>query len=200
MLNYCFSVCLKPYNTLAIDVTAKVFVKVNNQDELLEALAYAEHNSLTIIVLSGGSNVVFSEDFAGLVIYIALQGVSYKANNDYVLVTAAAGENWHQLTMNCLSKGFNGLENLALIPGLVGAAPIQNIGAYGVELSDVFHSLKGWDRINRCWKTLQRNDCQFGYRDSVFKHGLAGKTCIVSVSFLLYKKHEHHLGKKFLLL
>mgnify|MGYP000433388196 CR=1 FL=1 len=185
MLNYRADVSLKPFNTLALTSTAKVFVEVSSEAQLLSALDYAEQNSLEIIVLSGGSNVIFAKDFAGLVIHIAIPGVTIKQHNDEVLVTAGAGENWHQLAMDCLNQDISGLQNLVLIPGCVGAAPIQNIGAYGVELKDIFHSLKGWDRLERCWKKLYRDDCCFGYRDSIFKGSLKDRFIITEVTLKL---------------
>lgn len=198
MLNYRFNVCLKSYNTLALAAKAKAFVEINHENDLLEALAYGEQKSLDILLLSGGSNIVFSNDFDGLVIHIAIQGVSIEQHDDHVLVTAGAGENWHQLAMNCLNKGISGLENLVLIPGCVGAAPIQNIGAYGVELKDVFDSLKGWDRQQRCWRTLQLNDCHFAYRDSIFKGKLKDHFIITEVRLKLSRNTSSNVEYRIL--
>ena len=194
MLNYRFNVCLKPYNTLALAVKAHVFVEISNESDLLEALTFAEQKSLNILLLSGGSNIVLSNDFDGLVIHIAIQGISIEQQADHVLVTAGAGENWHQLAMHCLNNGLNGLENLVLIPGCLGAAPIQNIGAYGVELKDVFDSLKGWDRVKRCWRQLQLEDCHFAYRDSIFKGELKDCFVITEVTLKLSRNQSANVA------
>jgi UDP-N-acetylmuramate dehydrogenase len=182
------NVSLKASNTLALDVVARYFVNVKHDTDIVQALAFADQHALPVLILGGGSNVVFTGDYSGLVIKMSLLGVEFtaqKASLRQVMVTAAAGENWHQLVKTCLANHYYGLENLSLIPGCVGAAPIQNIGAYGVELERSFVSLRGWDRQHQCWKTLRADDCQFGYRNSVFKHSLKDRFVITSVSLLL---------------
>ena len=181
---------LQKYNTLAIPVLAHYFVELRDEKHLPEYLAFAEKKHLPVLILGGGSNIVLTQDFVGLVIKMSLTGISVVEQGDAVIVTAAAGENWHDLVTWCLQQGYNGLENLALIPGSVGAAPIQNIGAYGVELTDIFESLSGWDCSSQEWKTLSREDCQFAYRDSIFKHALKNRFIITSVSLRLHLNGE----------
>jgi len=187
---------LQGINTLALAATARYYYRLGDGADLPGLLAFAEAKELPVLVLGGGSNIVLAEDYPGLVIHIALRGISHQtqqaaaegavSNTANVVVTAASGENWHQLVMHCLQRGYYGLENLALIPGTVGAAPVQNIGAYGVELAAVFHSLRGWDRQQQCWRTLTLEDCAFGYRDSVFKGALKQRFIITEVSFTLH--------------
>jgi UDP-N-acetylmuramate dehydrogenase len=190
-------VSLKPLNSLAIDSTARYFVDVVEPDQIHEALAFAEQHQLNTVVLAGGSNVVLADHIASLVIAMNCKGItlmeSEEDSND-VYVTAAAGENWHHLVEFCLQQGFYGIENLALIPGSVGAAPIQNIGAYGVELVDVFQSLHGWHCQQHSWQTLGKQECQFGYRDSVFKHSLKGQFIISSVTLKLSRQPQPNTG------
>ena len=176
---------LSRLNTFALPARARFFAELTDQDELPDLLAFADHQALPVLILGGGSNLVFTEDFPGLVIKMALKGVQFDSNNGSCLVTAAAGENWPDLVEHCLDKHCYGLENLSLIPGCVGAAPIQNIGAYGVELKEVFHSLRGWDRLEQCWRTLTSEDCQFAYRDSVFKQELKNRFVITEVTLKL---------------
>lgn len=187
-INFQKNISLKPYNTLGISVLAKHFVKVDNAEQLPQALNYATLHRLDVLVLGGGSNIVLTQDFQGLVIYLNNQGFESETFGDEVLVTASAGQNWHQFILRCLAQGFYGLENLALIPGNVGAAPIQNIGAYGVEIKDVFHSLTGWHRGKKQWQTLHKAQCEFGYRDSIFKKTLKDQFIITEVSFMLSRK------------
>ncbi|WP_101759587.1 UDP-N-acetylmuramate dehydrogenase [Oceanicoccus sp. KOV_DT_Chl] len=179
-------VSLQPYNTLAIAVNARYFVELDKAEALPEYLAFAEQQQLPVLVLGGGSNIVLRQDFPGLVIKISLHGIAAEALDDSIIVTAAAGENWHDLVMWCLERGYNGLENLALIPGSVGAAPIQNIGAYGVEFTQVFAHLHGWDIQQQCWRTLSKAECQFAYRDSIFKHALKNQFIVTSVALRLH--------------
>ncbi|MGK0499416.1 MAG: UDP-N-acetylmuramate dehydrogenase [Oceanicoccus sp.] len=185
MLSFQQHKSLRCFNTLAVDVNARWFVQLDDEQQLPEALAYADKHNLPVLVLGGGSNVVLAADFDGLVINVALLGVDVEIKNRDVIVTAAAGENWHNLVQVCLVQGFYGLENLSLIPGSVGAAPIQNIGAYGVELSQCFVRLRGWDIQQSTWRELTADDCDFGYRDSVFKNAFKSQFIITSVSLKL---------------
>jgi UDP-N-acetylmuramate dehydrogenase len=179
---------LQKYNTLAVPAVADWYVSASNDIELHEALAYAREQKLPILVLGGGSNLVLRDNFYGLVIHIRSQGKDLvNENEDYVWLQVAAGENWHKLVEYSLAQGFYGLENLALIPGSVGAAPIQNIGAYGVELKDVFAELTALDIHSGLVVTFTADSCQFGYRDSIFKQSLKDQYIITSVTFKLRK-------------
>lgn len=181
-------------NTLAIAANAEFFSQVSSREELQEAIAYGQQHQLAITVLGGGSNIVLTKDIAGLVIHIAIPGIELKAASlndsssklDYErYISIGAGENWHQLVEHSLAKGWYGLENLALIPGLVGAAPIQNIGAYGVELNDVFESLQAVDLHTGEQVVMGKDDCQFGYRDSIFKHQYRNQFAICQIDLKL---------------
>lgn len=180
---------LQNYNTLASPVAAQFFVSVSSQPELLEAIAFAQERHLPLLVLGGGSNIVLRDDFPGLAIHMNLQGRELVAEDEeFIYVRAAAGENWHGFVEHCLACHYWGLENLSLIPGSVGAAPIQNIGAYGVELADVFSELTAINIESGLAVTFVKDSCQFNYRDSVFKGALKDKYIITSVVFKLYKQ------------
>ncbi len=169
-------------NTLALPVSARYFFHLTSSEQVPEILAFARDRAVPFLVLGGGSNIVLTTDYPGLVIRNELRGISVtKGDGEDCFVEAGAGEVWDQLVQYCLANGYSGIENLALIPGTVGAAPIQNIGAYGVELSQVFHSLTGWDCREQCWKTLGIDDCQFSYRNSIFKNELKNQFIISSV-------------------
>ncbi len=144
------------------------------------------------MVLGGGSNVVLPPKLNALVVKVALSGIDVEESGDDVLLTVSAGENWHGLVEFCLQHGYYGIENLALIPGTVGAAPIQNIGAYGVELESCFHALRGWDIQQQQWRRIDKADCQFGYRDSVFKHQLKDRFIITEVTLRLSRYAQFH--------
>ncbi|AQQ67604.1 UDP-N-acetylenolpyruvoylglucosamine reductase [Microbulbifer agarilyticus] len=160
---------LQPFNTMTIAARAKHFCAVTSLEELRAALAFARENSQPILPLGGGSNIVLTDDFPGLVLHLGMRGLELEEDAGGVRIRAAAGENWHQLVMRSVEAGFGGLENLALIPGNIGAAPIQNIGAYGVELKDYFEQLTAVEIASGDLVTFTADDCAFGYRDSVFK-------------------------------
>ncbi len=185
---------LENYNTFGFPVKAKQFVEVNTEAELKEILqqVYASE----IFLLGGGSNILLTRDLDSTVLFLNLKGKEVtKTNNNEVHVIAAAGENWHEFVNWCLSQNFGGIENLSLIPGNVGTAPIQNIGAYGVELKDVFVSCEALHIQTLEKKTFLKEDCQFGYRNSVFKNHLKGQYIITSVKFALTKNtHKLHTG------
>ena len=176
---------LAQYNTFGIEVKAGQFMILESERQL-EELIQSKTDHLPIFILGGGSNLLFTKDLPYLVVKNALSGRSFQRMTDEkVMVTAGAGEPWHDFVVWCLMQGFGGLENLSLIPGTVGAAPIQNIGAYGVELKDVFWELAAIDLETGEKKIFDRAQCRFGYRDSIFKNELKDKFCITEVSFLL---------------
>ncbi len=191
------NVSLKPYNTFGVDVSTRYFAEVQSVEELVETLRHAQcdthkpsnSQTLQLLFLGGGSNILFTKDFEGLAIQLNLQGITEEIIDDNkVLVTAKAGENWHQFVMFCLEKNYGGLENLSLIPGNVGTSPMQNIGAYGTEIKDVFESCKVLNLDNFEIETLDSEQCKFGYRDSIFKQEGKGKYVILEVTFRLTRK------------
>lgn len=186
---------LAPLTTFGIKATARHFVVVNNTAQLLEILGSQEYGAASkVLILGGGSNMLFTQDFDGLVIHNQLKGIEViDSNEQSVLVKSGSGENWHELVMSCVDKKLGGIENLSLIPGTVGAAPVQNIGAYGVELKDVFHSLEAIDLQSRQPIVFTNEQCQFGYRDSVFKQEGKGRYFITSVTLRLKKEGFHKL-------
>lgn len=184
------NISLKPYNTFGIDVLAKQFVSIHNVEELIEVLTSENHKSK--FILGGGSNMLLTQDMEALVMHINMKGISIEAQSEHeVLVKASAGENWHEFVLWCIDNDFGGVENLSLIPGNVGTAPIQNIGAYGVELKDVFESCEAFHIGSGTIKTFNNKDCQFDYRNSVFKNEMKGEYIILNVTFkLTTKKHQ----------
>ncbi|WP_242094921.1 UDP-N-acetylmuramate dehydrogenase [Aestuariivivens sediminicola] len=183
------NISLKPYNTFGIDVKAKHFVSASSVNDLKDILNLKEYPNK--LILGGGSNLLLTKDQDALIIHINLKGIKTISEGDnHVLVCANAGENWHDFVLWCLERGFGGVENLSLIPGKVGAAPIQNIGAYGVELKDVFVSCDALSIETNTLKSFDRDDCNFGYRSSIFKTHAKGKYIITSVTFRLSKKHH----------
>ncbi|CAI8731633.1 UDP-N-acetylmuramate dehydrogenase [Chryseobacterium sp. IT-36CA2] len=188
---------LKPYNTFGVEATARYFTEVNSIDELKEALILSKANALQLLFLGGGSNILLTKDFEGLAIKLSLKGISEEyLNENEVLVTAKAGENWHEFVMYCLQKNFGGLENLSLIPGNVGTSPMQNIGAYGTEIKDVFVSCQVLDLENLEIKVFNLEQCRFGYRDSIFKQEGKGRYVILEVTFKLTQK-DHHIKTEY---
>jgi len=197
------NVPLQPYNTFGIAARAEALVRVRTEDDLRAVLQDARLTHLPRTVLGGGSNVVLTGDVKGLVLKVEVPGLRLAAETDkYWIVEAGGGVDWHQLVIWTLDQGWPGLENMALIPGTVGASPVQNIGAYGVELQDRFHELDAMDLFTGEVFTLNHAQCGFGYRDSVFKHashgpedlGLAGRAVILRVRLALPKKWKPELG------
>lgn len=172
-------------NTMAAPCVAAFYVEVHSEAELVEHLQCAKALDVPVFVLSGGSNILCPPLIDGLVISPLIYGVDALVNGDDVLVTVSSGQNWHSFVESCLHNGWHGLENLALIPGLCGAAPIQNIGAYGVELSDVLVNVRFYHCEQECFTELNRAQCHFGYRDSVFKQALQGKAVITAMTLKL---------------
>ncbi|QBA20734.1 UDP-N-acetylmuramate dehydrogenase [Chryseobacterium indologenes] len=188
---------LKPYNTFGVEAKARYFTEVNTIDELKEVLIFAKTQNLQLLFLGGGSNILLTRDFDGLAIRLNLRGISEEIiNENEVLVTAKAGENWHEFVMYCLQKNYGGLENLSLIPGNVGTSPMQNIGAYGTEIKDIFVSCKVLDLENLELRTFNLEQCRFGYRDSIFKQEGKGRYVILEVTFKLTQK-DHHIKTEY---
>jgi UDP-N-acetylmuramate dehydrogenase len=186
---------LQPLNTLAVPATARFYVSVDSEAQLIAALAFARERALPLLVLGGGSNIVLRGDFPGLVLHIRLLGKTLIAeDDDFVWLEVAAGENWHSLVEYSLEFHYWGLENLSLIPGTVGAAPIQNIGAYGVELKDVVTELRALEISSAIPVTFTAESCGFGYRDSIFKQALKDQYIITSVMFKLRKEPSLNLA------
>ncbi|MDQ3683534.1 MAG: UDP-N-acetylmuramate dehydrogenase, partial [Bacteroidota bacterium] len=179
---------LKPYNTFGIDVKAKYFSGFQSVDELKEILT-SQFSILNFqLILGGGSNLLFTKDVDGIVLKNEIKGIAIiDEDNDFVYVKAGAGINWHEFVLYCLHNNYAGVENLSLIPGNVGASPMQNIGAYGVEIKDVFHQLEAYHINEKILKTFSLEDCEFGYRESVFKRKYKNEFVITSVSFRLRK-------------
>jgi UDP-N-acetylmuramate dehydrogenase len=180
---------LHSHNTFGIDAYAHAYLAVISVDALRAVRENARLADLPRLVLGGGSNVLFTRDFAGLVLHMCTKGIEIVGDDcDATYIRAAAGENWHQFVQWTLEHGLGGLENLSLIPGSVGAAPIQNIGAYGVEIKDCFHALTAFDFATGEIFALDKEACEFGYRDSVFKHRLRDRAVILDVTFALPKR------------
>jgi UDP-N-acetylmuramate dehydrogenase len=185
---------LKPYNTFGIEVKAAFLVSVHDDAELIQALAWARSSGLRALVIGGGSNLLLTADLSDvLVVRMASRGVRVLAEaGDQVVLEAEAGEPWHPFVLQTLEQGLAGLENLSLIPGTVGAAPMQNIGAYGVEIKDVFAGLTALDRDTLQKREFSAAECAFGYRDSLFKRQ-PGRWVILRVRFTLSRSAPVHL-------
>jgi len=192
-LNVQTNVPLKAYNTFGVEVRARYFAEAFTDDDVREALAYSAGHDLPLMVIGGGSNLLLTRDVDALVLRMASRGTRITHEDcGGAIVEAEAGEPWHPFVLETLAQGLAGLENLSLIPGTVGAAPMQNIGAYGVELKDVFHSLIAMDRHNGELREFTLADCAFGYRDSVFKQQ-PNRWLILRVRFKLSFSASLHL-------
>ena len=189
------SVNLQTYNTFGVPATAAFFLSIESKESLEEALRYAARENLPALVLGGGSNVLFTRDYPGLVLHINNSGIKWLEDvaDGSQKVRVAAGENWHDFVSTCLEKELYGLENLAFIPGTVGAAPIQNIGAYGAELADFFVELSCYDREHHQWLTLTRDQCEFAYRDSLIKRS-GGRYVVFDITLELSKDWKPNLS------
>ena len=194
------NISLKPYNTFGVEAKAKAFAEIRDRKDMRMLFQSASilpvpADKSNFLILGGGSNVLFTGDYDGLVAKMAIKGIEITGQDeDHVWVQAGAGEDWDGFVEYCLEKGFGGLENLSGIPGSVGAAPIQNIGAYGTELKETFDSLTAYDLETGEEVNFSKAACRFGYRDSIFKHGLKGKVIILSVTFRLEKKPVFNLS------
>lgn len=201
---------LKTYNTFGINATARYFSSFSGVEELAGLLDFASgaparhpspvfprsrpvqdrlhHPPLPVLILGGGSNILFTKNFEGLVLRNEIRGIELiREDGQYVYVRVGAGENWHRFVLYCLQRNWAGVENLSLIPGNVGASPMQNIGAYGVEIKEVFYELEAWDLEENKVYTFSLNDCNFGYRESVFKRQYKGRFVILNVVYRLNK-------------
>lgn len=182
------NISLKPLNSFGIQAIAKQFCSVNTLNELEELLSWNKSRMNPLLTLGGGSNLLFTKDYDGLVVQNALKGIELiKEDNEYYYVKAMAGENWHHFVTYCVQQEYQGIENMSLIPGSVGASPIQNIGAYGVEIKDVFESLEAMQISDGAIVSFDNKACEFGYRESIFKHQLRNQFIILSVVFKLRK-------------
>lgn len=180
---------LKTYNTFGIDCSARYFVSINSVSELKQALS--SRTSEELFVLGGGSNMLLINDLNALVLHINIKGIEVvKETDSVVYVKAMAGENWHNFVLHCIKNDFGGLENLSLIPGNVGTAPIQNIGAYGVELKDTFVSCNALEIDTLKEREFTKEEVKFEYRNSIFKNEVKEKYIITSVTFCLTKKNH----------
>ena len=188
------SISLKPFTTFGIDQKAKYFTRVGSLSELKAALLAAKEQQLPVFILGGGSNILLTRDIDALVIKLEIKGINLvKEEGDQLWVEVGAGEMWHELVLHSIAQDWAGLENLSLIPGTVGASPMQNIGAYGVEIKDVFDSLQAMHRETLEMHSFDAEACQFGYRESVFKQTLKDQYVITSVTFRLCKTPKFHL-------
>ncbi len=178
---------LKNLNTFGVAANAAWYVDIRDENDLQLLFAQDRWKNCPRLVLGGGSNMLFTSDFKGLIVHVKIQGISYEVKGDDVFVTAGGGIVWNDLVNYCVENGFAGIENLSLIPGSVGAAPVQNIGAYGVELQDIFHSCRAFEIASGKIRVFDKEDCGFSYRDSVFKSALKGLYIITEVSFKLSK-------------
>lgn len=183
------NISLKPYNTFGINATAKFFCEIESVDDLRKALQLEGYSEK--FVISGGSNMLITADIDALVMHINIKGISVEKDApNHVELKIMAGENWHQMVLHTLEQGYGGLENMSLIPGNTGTAPIQNIGAYGVELKDTFVRCEAMNVQTQELETFTKEDCEFGYRDSYFKNQGKGKYIITSVTLELTKNNH----------
>ena len=186
---------LKDYNTFNIDAKSDKFISINSEGELIDFLS--QHNKKeNIFFLGGGSNVLFSKDYNGTIIHISIKGKKIiEELDDKIIIEVSSGENWHEFVKWSIENNYGGIENLSLIPGNVGAAPIQNIGAYGVELKDVFDSCKVLSIDSNEIKVFNKDECDFNYRSSVFKSRKKNKFVILSIRLILTKEpHNYNLS------
>ena len=193
-LTYHENVSLKPLHTLQAEATARYLIPASSEQDIVDISNFALSHQLPLIPLGQGSNVVFRHHVEAVVMPVVLHGCSITYHGSNALFSLQAGENWHQWVRKTLLQGWHGLENLSLIPGTVGAAPVQNIGAYGTELKDLLVQVRGYHRLKKEFISLPVDKCQFGYRDSIFKHRLYGNFIITEVTLRLQRKLSPHLS------
>jgi UDP-N-acetylmuramate dehydrogenase len=184
------NISLKPYNSFGVEAFADVFIEANSVGQLKEILGNTALNHLPRLIVGGGSNMLFCNDFHGLVIKTDFQGIEVLEKGEEIFVKVGAGVVWNHLVGYCVQNGLGGIENLTLIPGSAGAAPIQNIGAYGVEVKDVFHELTAFEFATGEIRVFSKVDCKFGYRQSYFKEEGKGKFLITNITLKLTKNSE----------
>jgi len=188
---------LLPYNTFKIQASASLFVEINNVAEAQALFRSDEFKNNPHLILGGGSNILLTKDFQGLVIKNNIKGIEIVGENEnQVLVRAGAGVGWHDLVMFCVDRNFGGIENLSLIPGTSGAAPMQNIGAYGVEIKDVIVSVEAIEMKSGLVRTFSNGECAFGYRESIFKQDLKNQYFISSITLSLTTK-QHRINTSY---
>lgn len=185
---------LKSLNSFGINVSTKYFAEVNSIKEIEEALEYTQQHQIPYLIFGGGSNILFTKDFDGMILKNNLKSIELvKEDENHYYIKAAAGEEWHSLVLYCIENNFSGIENLSLIPGSVGAAPLQNIGAYGVELKDVFYELEALQIKSKKIEKFGLNDCAFDYRESIFKTKLKNQYLILNITLKLKKKPQFNI-------
>ncbi|MCY4780669.1 UDP-N-acetylmuramate dehydrogenase [Sphingobacterium sp. UT-1RO-CII-1] len=180
---------LKAYNTFGVDASCNKLIHIYSENELpnIYEQGYFDQNTF---ILGGGSNVLFTKDYPGTILKVDNKGISHFIEGNYIYITAKAGEIWNDFVWYCIDRGFGGVENMALIPGTVGASPIQNIGAYGTELMDVFYSCQAFDTHTGSFTSFSKDDCKFTYRDSIFKTEYKGRYVITAVTYKLSLQHK----------
>jgi UDP-N-acetylmuramate dehydrogenase len=196
MLSIQKQINLQPYNTFGIQAYAKYFTIVRSMDDIEELIQSEIFTNEKYFFIGGGSNILLTRDFDGLIIKIELKGIeTLHEDEDNITVRVQAGENWHAFVQFCVAHNYGGVENLSLIPGTVGAAPMQNIGAYGVEIKDIINSVEAVEIASRSIKNFNNAECHFGYRESIFKQEARDKYIISSVTLTLTKKnHKYHVS------
>ncbi|MTI22107.1 UDP-N-acetylmuramate dehydrogenase [Fulvivirga sp. RKSG066] len=191
------NISLKPYNTFGLEAKARYFTEAQSIEDLQAILKTSEAQDNEVLLLGGGSNILLTKDFDGLVIKIDIKGIELQhENNEEVVVKVGAGENWHEFVLEAIKNNWGGVENLSLIPGTMGAAPMQNIGAYGVEIKEVFDYLLAVNRKTGKVEKFNNTDCQFGYRESIFKNVVKGEYIIAEVVLRL-SNNEHKLNTSY---
>ncbi|MCT7943746.1 UDP-N-acetylmuramate dehydrogenase [Shewanella holmiensis] len=188
------SASLLPFNTLGLNQLCDELIHADKKEFLINTCLELYHSDKAMMVLGGGSNVVFTEDFCGSVVVVETKGIAVEQEGSDILLTVEAGEDWHSLVLFCVENGYFGIENLALIPGTVGAAPIQNIGAYGVEFKDICESVEFFDLDSSQLYEISHEDCQFGYRESIFKQQLKDRAVITAVKIRLSTSWKPNLS------
>ena len=184
------NISLKQYTTFGCNETGRYFTNIKKTEEVIEAITWCKEKQLPYLVLGTGSNILFTKPFEGLILKMGIIGIN-KTNETAteVFLSVGAGENWHHFVSYCVQKGWGGIENLSLIPGTVGASPIQNIGAYGVEVQESIESVTALDTQTNHWVTLSNSECTFGYRNSLFKKE-KNRYLITAVQFILKKQPQ----------
>ena len=189
------NISLQPYNTFGIDVRARLFCAFENEGDIRNLISDNMYQNEKKLILGGGSNLLFTSDFDGMVMKNDIKGIEkLQEDDDHVWIRAGAGENWHEFVLHCIQNQWGGVENLSLIPGTMGAAPMQNIGAYGVEIKEVFESLEAIQIKGGASKTFFNRDCNFGYRESIFKKKAKGQFIITRVTLKLRKKPKFNIS------